>query len=209
MHKLLIATSNQGKLGQYRAQLSDLPVELVSIKDLALGSVPETGKTFIENCLLKARAYHAQSGMPCIADDGGLEIDALNGEPGIYSRRWKTGDENVTDQELVGYTIEKMKGVPEGQRSARFRMAMCFIDAEGKEHTVETMTEGYVPLAASKIIKPGLPFDSVLFISRFNKIRSELTDDENGQINQRLLAIKKLKPEIAKSIVAQEADKKL
>jgi len=200
MQKFLIATSNLGKLVQYRSQLSDLQVELVSIADLDLGSIEETGKTFEENCLLKARSYHQQSGLPCIADDGGLEIDALGGEPGVYSRRWKTGDENVTDQELIDYTIEKMKNVPEGKRSARFRMVMAFVDKEGKEYLAETTTEGYVPMEASKTHLPHMPFDSVLFIPRFNKIRSELSKEEHEQINQRVLAIKKLKPTIAQSL---------
>lgn len=207
MQKLLIATSNLGKLAQYQAQLADLPIELVTTKDLNLGSVEETGTTFEENCLLKARTYHKQSarllagqGLPCIADDGGLEIDALDGKPGVYSRRWKTGDENVTDQELIDYTIEQMKDVPEGKREARFTVVMVFIDANGKEYTVKESTEGFVPLEASKSIHPGLPFDSVLFIPRFNKIRSELNEAEHEEINQRVLAIKKLKPSIKNAL---------
>jgi XTP/dITP diphosphohydrolase len=194
--KLLIATTNQGKLAQYKKVLGDLHIELVSTSDLNLPSVDETGKTLEENALLKARTYFTQSGLSVISDDGGFEIDALGGEPGVYSRRWKTGDENVTDQELIDFTMEKMKDVPEDKRQARFRMVMVFIDANGKEHMVETKTEGVVPLQASSTIVKNLPYDSTLYIERFKKIRSELTDKENSQINQRLLALEELKPTI-------------
>ncbi|HEV8666986.1 MAG TPA: non-canonical purine NTP pyrophosphatase, partial [Candidatus Paceibacterota bacterium] len=200
MQKLLIATANPGKVTQYRAQLSDLSVELVTVADLNLGNVEETGKTFEENVLLKVRAYHQASGLPCIGDDGGLEIDALGGEPGVYSRRWKTGDESATDQELIDYTIEKMKDVPEGKRSARFKMVMAFADANGKEYLAEAAAEGFVPLTPSSVILAYMPFDSVLYIPQFNKIRSELSDEEHNQINQRVQAIQKLKPIIAKSL---------
>lgn len=186
-----------GKAGQYRAGLGDLNIELVTLKDVGLGAIEETGTTFSENALLKAQTYFKQSGMPCIADDGGLEIDYLNGKPGVYSRRWKTGDENVSDKELVDFTIEQMQGVPMENRRARFRMAMVFIDMQGDAHIAEAACEGHVPLAASPIINPGLPFDSVLYIPQFNKIRSELTHEEHAQVSQRLLAIKKLKPVIS------------
>ena len=200
MNKLLIATANAGKVAQYRAALSNLPVELVTVDDLHLGGVEETGKTFEENVLLKVRAYHKLSGLPCIGDDGGLEIDALNGEPGVYSRRWKTGDESATDQELIDYTIEKMKDIPEGQRSARFTVVMAFVDADGKEFTTTASTEGFVPLVASKEIHKNLPFDSVLFIPQFNRTRSELSEEEHDKINQRVLAIQKLMPIISKGL---------
>lgn len=200
MQKLLIATSNLGKVGQYRAGLAGLPIEFVTLKDVGLDSVEETGATFKENALLKARAYFKQSSLACIADDGGLEIDALGGKPGVYSRRWKTGDENVTDQELIDFTIEQMRDVPMEKRGARFSMTMVFIDKEGVEHIAEASTEGYIPLEASKTILPGLPFDSVLYIPQFKKIRSELTLEEHEAINQRMLALKKLRPIIQSSL---------
>ncbi|HUD02923.1 MAG TPA: non-canonical purine NTP pyrophosphatase [Candidatus Paceibacterota bacterium] len=200
MQKLLIATSNAGKVAQYRKGLEDLGLELVSLKDLGFSPVEETGSTFEENALLKARAYFNQSGLPCIADDGGLEIDFLGGKPGITSRRWKTGDEQVTDQELVEFTIEQMRGVPVEKRTARFSMAMTFVDADGKEHVAHASTEGYVPLQASNTILPHLPFDSVLFIPQFGKTRSELTQEQYESISQRFLALKKLKPIIAEAL---------
>ncbi|HEY5382960.1 MAG TPA: non-canonical purine NTP pyrophosphatase [Candidatus Paceibacterota bacterium] len=198
---LLIATSNAGKAGEYKKQLQDLPLTLVSLADIGLSSIEETGKTFEENARLKARAYAEQSGLPCIADDGGLEIDFLHGEPGVRSRRWKTGDENVTDQELADFTIAQMQGVPDDKRAARFRMAMVFVDAKGAEHVVEESCEGLVPHAASLTVPHGLPFNAVLYIPQFNKIRSELSLEEHEVVNQRTLAIKKLKPIIVAALL--------
>ncbi|MDE2213262.1 MAG: non-canonical purine NTP pyrophosphatase, partial [Patescibacteria group bacterium] len=141
MQKLLIATSNPGKAGEYRQVLSELPLKLVLLSDLGLSSIEETGATFEENARLKAESYFQKSGLPCIADDGGLEVDALNGEPGVKSRRWKTGDENVTDEELVAYTLERMKGIPDEKRRARLRLGMAFADREGEIFTTEASIE--------------------------------------------------------------------
>lgn len=189
--KLLIATSNPGKVNEYREHLRDLDVELVSLKDVGLGSIDETGKTFEENALLKARTYFEQSGLPCIADDGGLEIDALNGAPGVYSRRWKTGDESATDDELIDFTLEQMRGIE--NRAARMRLVMAFIDADGNEHLAEAAIEGVIAHKASKNKRKGLPFRAVLFIPRFGKMWDDLTPEEDAQVNQRVAAIEKLK----------------
>jgi len=201
MQKLLIATSNPGKVGEYRAQLADLNLELVSLADLGLGSIEETGKNFEENALLKARTYFKQSGLPCIADDGGLEIDALGGEPGVRSRRWKTGNENVTDQELIDFTLEKMREVPKEKRTARLRLVMAFIDGEGAEHVTEAAVEGLIADAPAQNKIEGFPFRAVLYIPRFNKMYDDLTHEEHDAVNQRVVAIKKLKPIIAKAQV--------
>ena len=200
MQKLLIATSNPGKVGEYKAQLSDLPLELVSLKDIGLGSIEETGKTFEENAILKAKTYFELSGLPCISDDGGLEIDYLNGEPGVYSRRSKTGDENVTDQELIDFTLEKMKGVPEEKRTARLRLVMAFANKEGKMQTTEAAVEGVISETPAVNAVEGFPFRAVLYIAQFKKMYDDLTHEEHDMVNQRILAIKKLKPIIKESL---------
>ncbi len=198
MQKMLIATSNPGKVGEYREQLKDLSVELVSLKDVGLGSIEETGKTFEENAVLKAKTYFEQSGLPCISDDGGLEIDYLNGEPGVYSRRWKTGDENVTDQELIDFTLEKLKGVPDEKRTARLRLVMAFADKEGKTHTTEAAVDGVISQTPATNSIEGFPFRAVLYIPQFKKMYDDLTPEEHDAVNQRIAAIKKLKPIITK-----------
>jgi XTP/dITP diphosphohydrolase len=201
MKKFLIATSNQGKLSEYQEHLSDLGIELVSLKDVGLSSIDETGKTFEENAILKAKTYFMQAGVPCISDDGGLEIDALNGEPGVYSRRWKTGDENVTDKELIEYTLLRMKDVSERKRTARLRLVMAFADMEGNIHTTEAAVEGVISQRPAKNKIEGFPFRAVLYIPQFGKMYDDLTKEEHYVVNQRIAAIKKLKPIIRAKLI--------
>lgn len=202
MQKLLIATSNPGKLGEYRTALADLGLELVSLKDVGLGSIEETGATFQENAELKARTYFELSGLPCISDDGGLEIDALGGLPGVKSRRWKTGDENVTDEELVEYTLEQMKQVPEGKRGARLTLVAAFFD--GKEiHTTQASIEGEIAHGA-RDFEPGFPFRALLYVTKFGKMYDDLLETEHEEVNHRRIAVSKLKPVIRKSLGGRE-----
>lgn len=199
MRKLLIATSNQAKLAEYRKFLADLPLELLSLSDFNLGSIDETGATFEENAKLKAESYFTMSGLPCISDDGGLEIDALDGAPGVLSRRWKTGDENVTDEELITYTLERMKGVPEGKRGARLRLVVAFFD--GKEvHTAEAATEGSVAHMPTRFA-PGFPYRALLYIVKFGKMYDDLTPSEHEAVNHRRAAVLQLKPAIEQALV--------
>ena len=117
MKKLLIATTNPGKLDEIKRFLGDLPVELVALKDVGIiDGVEETGKTFEENAILKAKYYCKKSGLPTLADDGGFEIDALGGEPGVKSHRWIHKDREDTDEELIEYTLKKMRGLPRAKR---------------------------------------------------------------------------------------------
>jgi XTP/dITP diphosphohydrolase len=125
--RLLLGTTNAAKIREYRRLLGDLPIELISPSDPP--PVPETGATFQENALLKAHAYAAWSGLPSLADDGGIEIDALDGEPGIHSARWL--GRAATDQELIAYTLERMNGVPPDRRGAQMRAVCALVQPLG------------------------------------------------------------------------------
>ena len=122
--QLLIATRNSGKKREYRQLLREVPYELVSLDDLGIpDEVEETGDTFEENAVLKARTYGALGGILTLADDSGLEVDALGGEPGVYSSRYG-GDPNITDQDRVALLLRNLESVPWARRTARFR---CFL----------------------------------------------------------------------------------
>src|SRR3990167_9202120 len=109
MNRLLIATTNPGKLAEIRRFLSDVPLELVSLNDVDIKErVEKTGKTFEKNAILKAKFYAQKSGLPTIGDDGGFEIDALHGEPGVKTRRWIHKDRDSTDEELIAHTLKKL-----------------------------------------------------------------------------------------------------
>src|SRR3990167_2672003 len=145
--KLLVATTNPGKLAEIRRFLTDIPVELVSLKDVGIAdSVEETGKTFEENAILKAKFYAQKSGLPTLADDGGFEIDVLGGEPGVKSHRWIDSTRENSDEELIAYTIKRMKDIPEDKRGAQLRLVLALVLPDGQLFTSEASVRGIVPV---------------------------------------------------------------
>lgn len=126
MHRLLIATTNLAKFEEAQALLRDEAITILGLADFsAIEVVDEAGATFEENAILKAKGYHAQAGVPCIADDGGLVVVYLNGAPGVSSHRWL--GHSATDEELANAVIEKLKGVPQNQRTARLGGYIAFV----------------------------------------------------------------------------------
>jgi XTP/dITP diphosphohydrolase len=204
MRRLLIATTNKAKLAEYRLILRDvgIEVELVSLAELGISDTPEeTGATFAENALIKARFYFERARIATLADDGGLEIDALGGEPGVRSHRWlgSGGNENDSDQALVAEVIRRMKGVAAARRTARIRATLALIHEEGgviREQTAEGAIEGAIAERAYSEIRAGFPYRAVLVIPGRNCYLGELGDEEEAQLSQRRTAILKLRDEL-------------
>ena len=141
--RLLLASANQGKLRELRTILDGLPVELVGLAEAGLGEPPEveeTGATFLENALLKGRAYAAWSGLAAVADDSGLEVDALGGAPGVRSARY--AGPGASDQANLDKLLAALTGVPPERRTARFRCAAVLVDPETGEWHAEAAWEG-------------------------------------------------------------------
>ena len=178
--KILVATKNPAKLGEMLRFLGD-GFELTTLSADA-PVVQESGTTFEENAILKASAYSQWSGMPTIADDGGLEIDALGGEPGVRSRRWP-GHE-ATDRELIDLALKKLEGVPHERRSARLRTAGAFVD--GYRTLLATGgIDGYIVQESVGDCEPGYPFRSIFWVPRFGKLYRDLTPSEHDTVNHR------------------------
>jgi XTP/dITP diphosphohydrolase len=197
MNKLLIATTNLGKLGEIKEFLSDIPVTLVGLADVGITeTVEETGISFQENAVLKAKFYAEKSKLPTLADDGGLEIDALNGEPGVKSHRWIHDDREDTDEELIQYTLDRMKDVPFGNRGAQLRLVLALVIPDGEVFTSEEKVRGIIPREASKSRFQGFPYRSLLFLPEINKFynHDELTATETETYNHRKKALEILKP---------------
>jgi XTP/dITP diphosphohydrolase len=170
MDKLLIATSNPAKLEEIKRFLADVLVNIVSLSEVGLtADAPETGSTFKENAIMKAHYYAAKSGLPTLADDGGFEIDALNGEPGVKSHRWVHQDRESTDEELINYTVLKMKSLPQTMRGAQLHVVLAFVLPYGKIKTSEALVRGIVPDKSSDSRTPGYPYRSLLFLPEINK----------------------------------------
>lgn len=193
--KLLIATKNPSKAREIKEFLGD-SFELVTLADLKDASdVRETGKTFEENAVLKATKYFEWVGIPSVADDAGLEIDFLNGEPGVKSRRW-LGYE-MADQEMIDMALEKLKGVPTEKRTAHLKTVGAFYD--GKNILTETAAiDGYIAERQTAECKPGYPFRSIFWIPKFNKLYQDLTHEEHEQINHRKIVYNKLTSQISR-----------
>ncbi len=203
MQKILIATTNPGKFTELSLYLQDLPSKLLSLKDLNISQkASETGKTFEENAIIKAKFYCNLCKLPTLADDGGLEIDILNGEPGISSHRWVHKNKEATDQEILNYTLEKMQGIPQGKRGAQLRLVLALALPNNKIYTSEAKIRGVIAQKPAKKFSPGFPFRSLLFLPKINKFYNELelTPMENQRYNHRKKAIEKLKLIIRKAI---------
>lgn len=200
--KVLIATKNPGKAREM-ARIMGESFEVVTLLDLPdAPDLEETGATFQENAVLKAKYYHEWSGLPVVAGDGGLEIDALNGEPGVFSRRWPMGNETPgepgrekTDQEMIDIAIEKLRGVPDELRRARLVDVEVFYDGT-RLITVEDHTDGMIATGRSTDFEPGYPFRAIFRIPQFNKLFRDLNDEEHAEVNHRRRALTKLRGQI-------------
>jgi XTP/dITP diphosphohydrolase len=182
MRELLLATTNHHKLEEYRAIFSDLPFHLLSLHDIHLDlEVEETGTTFAENARLKAQAYARASGMLTLADDSGLEIDALGGAPGIYSARF--AGEETSYEERFRLLLERLKGLPREQRTARFRCAIVLAEPSGYYQGVEGTLEGVIADAPRG--QYGFGYDPIFFIPELGKTSAELTPEHKNRISHR------------------------
>jgi XTP/dITP diphosphohydrolase len=195
MARLLVATTNPAKLAEYRLLLRELQLETISLREIGIIEAPEeSGATFAENALIKARFYFKRGGVATIADDGGLEIDALGGEPGVRSHRWLGSGEN-SDRALVNEVIKRMKGVEASKRTARIRAVAALIYKDGdevRERTAEAAIEGIIAERAYPEIRPGFPYRAVLMLPERNQYLAELGDEQEAQISQRRVALRML-----------------
>jgi XTP/dITP diphosphohydrolase len=201
MKQLLIATGNPAKLAEYRLLLREFTLEAISLDDAVLHDRPEEdGATFKENALKKARFYFARAHLPTLADDGGLEIDALGGEPGVRSHRWIGGAE-ASDAALVAEVIRRMERVEPPRRTARLCAAVALVYEAGgvpRECVAQAAMEGVIAERAWPRVRPGFPYRSVLYLPARDCYVAELGDEEEARISQRRVALSELAPELTR-----------
>ena len=178
--KFVLATSNPGKIREMRAILARVGMEVVTPKELNIGlDVEETGTTFAENSMLKAKAYCEATGLPAIADDSGICVDALNGGPGVYSARY--GGEGLDDDGRTRLLMENMKG--QTTRTAHYACAIACAFPNGDTLTAEGRCDGtiaYAPMGDG-----GFGYDPVFFLPEKAKTMAQLTPEEKDQISHR------------------------
>jgi XTP/dITP diphosphohydrolase len=189
MTRLLLATNNRGKVQEYRSLLRDLPYPLTTPSEEGLTfSVEESGSTMQENARLKAVITAKQSGLLTIADDSGLEVDALNGEPGVRSARY-AGD-NATDEERVNYLLLKLHKIAWEKRSARFRCVIALATPDGRCELCEDTCEGIIALAPKG--KLGFGYDPIFYFPELCKTMAELPMEIKNQVSHRGKAAQKV-----------------
>lgn len=190
--KLLIATNNKGKLREYCSLLSGIPFELVSLDDVGMEDVPEeTGETMEENARIKATAAAAKSGLLTLADDSGLEVDALGGEPGVRSARY--AGENATDADRVQFLLAKLSDVPMSRRSARFLCVIAVSTPSGEVSVVEGECGGVIAMAP--VGQHGFGYDPVFIVPELGKTMAELSAEDKDRISHRAKAAARV-PEV-------------
>ena len=188
--RLLIATNNRGKLREYAGLLGGLPFQLINLAEAGVAAdIQETGSTMAENAVQKATAYARLSGLTTLADDSGLEVDALGGEPGPLSRRY--AGENVSDRERNEYLLGKLRGIPWEKRGARFRCVIAVATPGGEVETCEGVCEGIIALDSRG--EGGFGYDPVFHLPELGKRMAELTLEEKNRISHRARAAEKAK----------------
>ena len=186
---LVLATNNEDKIKEIKYLLEDLPVTIFCRNDfLEFPVVEETGQTLKENALLKAKTIAEFCDMPALADDTGLEVDALNGAPGIFSSRY--AGNNVSYADNVNKLIKEMASVPEEKRTARFRCVIAIDWNDGNIETVEGVCEGYITEDVQG--KQGFGYDPVFYYPPKDKRFSEMTIEEKNMVSHRGLALQNM-----------------
>jgi XTP/dITP diphosphohydrolase len=202
MKKLLIATTNAGKLKEISNFLSGLPLKIVSLSDIGIiDDVRETGNNYRDNSQIKALFYAKKSGIPAITDDGGIEIEALNGAPGIKSKRW-LGKDSI-EQDIINHMIKIAKELPDNNRKAKFKTTISLALPNGKVWSVDGEVEGIIAEKPYLKILKGYPYRSFFYLPKLKKYyhENQLTSGEQKEYNHRYKAIQKLIPIIIQELI--------
>ncbi len=193
MRRIVFATGNAGKMKEIKEILSDMDAEVVSMKDAGIAvDIEENGKTFEENAVIKAKAVAALTEDAVLADDSGLEVDYLNGEPGVYSARYMGEDTSyiIKNQAI----LDRLAGVPKEQRTARFVCAIAAALPDGNVLVTRETIEGYIgekPAGSN-----GFGYDPIFYVDEFGCSTAELTEEQKNRISHRGKALRAMKEKL-------------
>lgn len=207
LFQLCLATTNRGKLTELRSLLADLPIELLSLSAVLPGQpqAVEDGVTFLDNARIKARAAATAGMMVTLAEDAGLEVDALGGRPGVRSARF--AGEEATDAENNAALLEALDEVEDDQRAARFRCVMVLIDPWGEGESREIVAEGRCEGSVAR--QPsgggGFGYDPLFVVAGLGRTMAELGEDEKNRLSHRAQAVAALRPALVDLIARRRA----
>lgn len=189
MRKIIFATGNEEKMREIREILASLPVEVLSMKEAGIqANIIEDGKTFEENAVIKAKAIAQLSEEIVLADDSGLVIDYLNGEPGIYSARYMGEDTSYRIKN--GNLIQRLEGVPDEERTARFVCAIAAAFPDGTVLTTEGTVEGRIGYEEKG--ENGFGYDPIFYLPEYGCTTAQLTEEKKNEISHRGKALRKM-----------------
>ena len=193
--KIVFVTGNKGKINEIQMILADLGAEVVTMKDVGIElDIEENGCTYEENALIKARAVAEHTNFIVMADDSGLEIDYLNNEPGIYSARYLGEDTSYRIKNAN--LIERLSGVEDEKRTARFVCAIAAVLPDGTELTTRGIIEGRIGYEEKG--SNGFGYDPIFYVPEFGKTTAELAEEEKNQVSHRGNALMLMKEELKK-----------
>ena len=194
--RIIFATGNAGKMREIREILADFGGEILSMKEAGISTdAEENGASYEENALIKARAVAEKAGDAVVlADDSGLEIDALGGEPGIYSARYL--GEDTSYRVKNANLIERLAGVPEEKRTARFVCAIAAVLPDGRRLVTKAAVEGRIGYEEKG--EGGFGYDPIFYVPEFGRTTAELSEEEKNQISHRGKALRLMKEELRK-----------
>lgn len=185
--KIIVASNNKGKILEIKEKLKAFNIEVLSLKEANIDiEIEETGTTFAENAILKARTIYKLTKTPVLADDSGLEVDCLDGKPGVYSHRFAGPD--ATDEDRINKILELMTNIPDEKRSARFRCSICYIDENGKENLFDGTVEGKIGYEPKG--NDGFGYDPI-FVLESGKTFAQISQEDKNKISHRGKAINK------------------
>ncbi len=199
MSKIVLATGNQGKVKELASLLADHNIEIVPQSDFNVPEVAETGTTFVENAIIKARHAAKVTGLPAIADDSGLEVDALNGAPGVYSARYASDQvENPSDDDNTNKLLSALANTPDNERSARFHCVLVYMKHENDPTPIicHGIWEGNI--SQEKLGEQGFGYDPVFWQDDLQMSSAQLPRDVKNKLSHRGKALAQLVSKLAK-----------
>ncbi len=195
MRKIILATCNLGKVAEFQELLAPLNFEVIPQTLLKIAAIEETGLTFVENALLKARHAALQSGLPAIADDSGLVVDALNGAPGLYSARY--AGENVSAEAHIEKLLSAMKNVPNAQRTAHYCCALVYLSHPNNPEPIFAEGKWHGKILQTPQGKGGFGYDPIFYVPTENYSAAELPSELKHRISHRGQAMQVLSQKLS------------
>ena len=196
MNKIVLASNNTHKVIEFKKILAKENIELIPQSDLGIPEIPETGLTFLENSILKARNASFIANLPAIADDSGIEVDALAGRPGIFAARY--AGEECDDEENNKLLLKELSGVPEERRTARYRCVIVYLQCHNHPtpKVFDSSWDGYI--ANKKVGENGFGYDPLFYLPEYKMTAAELTEEQKNSISHRGKALLAFKQELSK-----------